>query len=119
MDKFLRLMAVLLIIGSLCPPVLADQQIAANAARVQGQGEASPKVELFTTSWCGYCKRAKAYFNARGVSFTEYDVERDPTAARRFRTINPRGGVPVALIGNRQINGFAPAAYEAALGPAR
>jgi len=34
-------------------------------------------VEIYTTSWCRYCKDTKRYFRSRGISFTEYDVEKD------------------------------------------
>ena len=32
-------------------------------------------VALFTASWCGYCKKAKAYLPAKGISYKEFDVE--------------------------------------------
>ncbi|ALC17216.1 Glutaredoxin [Desulfuromonas soudanensis] len=116
MDKFFRILIILLLAGGVCTPVFAGEQSSAPAGRASMQGETYPRVELFTTAWCGYCKRAKAYLRSRGVPFTEYDVEKDSAAARRFRILNPGGGVPVALIGDFQINGFNPAAYEAALG---
>jgi glutaredoxin len=115
-EKFPKILVVFFVLGALCSPVFAGQQSLASAAQVKLQGEDYPKVQIFTTSWCGYCRKAKAFLRSRGVPFTEYDVEQDSAAARRFRILNPGGGVPVALIGNRQINGFDPAAYEAALG---
>jgi glutaredoxin len=118
-DILTKLLIVLLLLGAMCTPVFAGREIPANAPREGLHGDATPRVELFTTSWCGYCKKAKAYLRSRGVPFTEYDVEQDSVAARRFRILNPRGGVPVVLIGNRQINGFDTAAYEAALGAGR
>ncbi len=72
-------------------------------------------VELYVTSWCGYCKKAKAFLRARKIDFTEYDVEKDKDAARRHRKLNPRGGVPVAVINGKTLFGFSQTAYESAL----
>ena len=37
-----------------------------------GSAVAGHKVELYTTSWCPYCKKARDFFRSRGISFTEY-----------------------------------------------
>ncbi len=72
-------------------------------------------VDIYTTSWCRYCRDTKNYFRSRGVAFTEYDIEKDRAAARRLRRYNPRGGVPVTVINGRPIVGYAPAAFARAL----
>jgi glutaredoxin-like YruB-family protein len=75
-----------------------------------------PPVELYVTSWCGYCKKAKAFLTSRGIPFREYDIERDAGAAQRMARLNSRGGVPVAVIGGKTLVGFSPSAYQHALG---
>ncbi len=75
-----------------------------------------PEVELYVTSWCGYCSKAKAYFRNNGVPFKLYDVEKDSRASKRHRELNPGGGVPVVVIGGRTIRGFSPEAYGQLLG---
>ena len=75
----------------------------------------TPKVELYTTSWCGYCGRARAFFRLRGIAFTEYDIERDQSAAQRKRNLDPRGGVPFAVVNGQPIHGYSPSAYARAL----
>ncbi len=75
-----------------------------------------PKVEVYTTVWCPYCRKATDFLRANGIPFTEYDIERDEAAARRLRLLNPRGGVPTAVIGSEKIIGFSREAYEWALG---
>ena len=42
------------------------------------------EVVLFSTSWCGACKKAKAFLDQRGVPYMEYDVEKSATARRQF-----------------------------------
>ena len=73
------------------------------------------QVEVYTTSWCPYCKKAKDFFVSKGVPFTEYDVEKDPAAAREKQRIAPGAGVPVTVIDGIQIQGFSAAHYERAL----
>ena len=76
---------------------------------------ADANVEMFATRWCGYCKKAREYFEARGIAITEYDIETDVAAARRKQEIYPSPGVPLVVINGRPIQGFAPYAYEQAL----
>jgi glutaredoxin-like YruB-family protein len=75
----------------------------------------TPEIEIYTTSWCRYCRDAKNYFRTRGIPFKEYDIEKDSAAARRHKRYNPRGGVPVTVINGRPIVGYAPAAFARAL----
>lgn len=72
-------------------------------------------VEMFATSWCGYCKKAREFFAARGIALTEYDIEADAAAAQRKQEIYPSPGVPLVVINGKPIQGFAPHAYEQAL----
>jgi glutaredoxin len=72
-------------------------------------------VEMFATSWCGYCKKAREFFEARGIVLTEYDIEADAAAAQRKQEIYPSPGVPLVVINGKPIQGFAPHAYEQAL----
>lgn len=80
-----------------------------------GSALAGHRVELYSTSWCPYCKKARDFFRAKGISFTEYDVEKDKDAARRMQQLDGRGSVPFAVIDGRGIHGFSEAAYEKAL----
>jgi len=64
-------------------------------------------VVLFTTSWCGACKQAKAFLNQRGVAYLEYDVEKSTEARRQFEALGGRG-VPLMLINGTVVKGFNP-----------
>lgn len=77
--------------------------------------QTTPTVELYVTSWCPYCKQAEAYFRARGIPFTAYDIDADPAAAQRKRAFDSRGGVPFAVINGRGYRGFSEAMYDQAL----
>jgi glutaredoxin len=42
-------------------------------------------VVLYCTRWCPTCYRARAYFEQRGIPFTEIDINYDKEAAKRVR----------------------------------
>jgi len=75
----------------------------------------TPKVELYTTSWCPWCKKAKAFFRSRGIAFVEYDIEKDKEAKRRKEQIDRQKGVPFAVINGKGIHGYNEIAYINAL----
>ena len=72
-------------------------------------------VEIFVTNWCKYCKKAKQYLRSQGISFREYNIERDRSAARRKNQLSPHSGVPLAVINGRLVEGFSKEKYERAL----
>ena len=74
------------------------------------------KVELFSTSWCKYCKMAKAFLIANNIPFQEYDIEKDNVAAERKKKLGGGSGVPFALINGKGIYGFSKESYARALG---
>ena len=43
---------------------------------------------MYTTTWCGYCRRLKRQLAADGIEMTEVDIERDPAAAEFVMTVN-------------------------------
>jgi glutaredoxin-like YruB-family protein len=75
----------------------------------------APTVEIYETSWCGYCKKAKNFFRSRGIKFKTYDIEKDKDAARRMMALTRRRAVPFVVINGHQIQGYSKQAYEQAL----
>lgn len=73
------------------------------------------QVELYVTSWCPYCRQAMDFFKSRGIYFALYDIERDENAASRKKELDPRKGVPFAVINGVKIHGFSQDAYLKAL----
>ena len=76
--------------------MLTSAAIAAAAAR---------QVTIYTTDWCGYCKKAKAYMKEQGIRYVEYDIEKDSAAHAEFKR---RGGngVPLIVFGDKSMSGF-------------
>ena len=65
------------------------------------------KVEVYTTTFCPYCVRAKSLLKSKGVQFTEIDVTDDD--ARRQKMIEMSGGrrtVPEIFIDGKIVGGF-------------
>ena len=48
----------------------------------------SGSITMFSTSWCGYCRRLKSQLDREGIPFTEVDIERDPESARFVEKVN-------------------------------
>ena len=69
------------------------------------QRRQSKDVVMYSTSWCGVCKKAKRYFARKKIPYTEYDIEKSEKAAREFKKLRGRG-VPVILVGDSRMNGF-------------
>ena len=65
-----------------------------------------PAVTIYTTSWCPYCRSAKALLTKKGVSFTEIDVETG-SGLRQEMTAKAGGrtSVPQIFIGERHVGG--------------
>jgi glutaredoxin-like YruB-family protein len=63
-------------------------------------------VVVYTTPTCGFCHQVKGYLNQQGVSFTEYDVSRDPQAAAEMVRLSGQRGVPVVTIDGQVVVGF-------------
>ena len=65
-----------------------------------------PKVEMYTTMWCGYCARARGLLNKKGVAFEDIDVEAD--GAKRDEMVKRAGGrttVPQIFIDGVHVGG--------------
>lgn len=74
------------------------------------------RVVVFTTTWCSYCKKAIAFLQAHRIRFEQYDIEKDPAAAKKMRELGGRGGVPFAILKGKPAHGFSERTYKKALG---
>ncbi len=65
------------------------------------------KVEVYSTTYCPYCVRAKALLDAKDVDYTEIDVTGDDEA--RIALVKKSGGrktVPQIFINDQPVGGF-------------
>lgn len=75
------------------------------------QGAGSKRVTMYATSWCGYCRKARTYFQKNGIAYVEYDIEKDERARRMYDLLGGKG-VPVILVGKKRMNGFSEGGFE-------
>lgn len=81
-------------------------QAGSNATARRDVARPQPRVVIFTTPTCSWCRRTKQYLSAQRVRFREVDVSRDAAAARDVVRMTGQMGVPVTLVGNRPVVGF-------------
>lgn len=90
-----------------------------------GEAAGAPSVTLYSTEWCGVCKKAKAWMKSNDIAFTERDVEKDPGALDDLRKAAEKAGVPfsslarkvpVIVVNGKVLSGFDPGSIKAALG---
>jgi mycoredoxin len=46
------------------------------------------QVTMYSTTWCGYCRRLKLQLDQAGITYEEIDIERDPDAAAYVEGVN-------------------------------
>jgi glutaredoxin 3 len=69
-------------------------------------GSVQPEVEIYTTSWCPYCRSAKALLDRKGINYVEIGVDGNPAKRREMAArAGGRTSVPQIFIGGRAIGG--------------
>jgi glutaredoxin len=88
---------------------------AASAARPQPPGFPDVPIVMYSASWCGVCRNAKAWMATQGIVYEDRDVDDSPSNESAMRALNPRGGVPTFDIGGEVMVGFSPRGLVAAM----
>ncbi|MEU3250977.1 mycoredoxin [Streptomyces sp. NPDC006997] len=45
-------------------------------------------VTMYSTTWCGYCRRLKSQLDREGIAYTEINIEQDPESAKFVEKAN-------------------------------
>lgn len=69
-----------------------------------------PRVLLYSSQGCAQCRRAKAFFDARGIAYSELDVGRSAKARKALERLGARA-VPTILVGDQRLDGFSERAF--------
>lgn len=64
------------------------------------------EIVMYAAGWCGYCQRARALLNRKGLAFREIDVEQDPASRAEMIARSGRRSVPQIFIGTRHVGGL-------------
>jgi glutaredoxin 3 len=70
-------------------------------------------VTIFTTRSCGYCRAAIAYFEDKGISYENRDVQTDAAANKEYLELTGgRRGVPVIVVGEQWMQGWSQQGFD-------
>ncbi len=50
--------------------------------------EQTPDLTMYSTTWCGYCRRLKKQLDEAGITYVEIDIEQDPASAEFVGSVN-------------------------------
>ena len=64
------------------------------------------RIQVYTTRWCGYCVRAKALLESRGLPYDEIGLDDDPQFRQRLFDLTGGWTVPQILVDGRPIGGY-------------
>jgi glutaredoxin 3 len=65
-----------------------------------------PRVKMYSTRWCGYCVRAKALLEQRGIPYEEVLLDDDPAFRQTVYELSGRWTVPQIFIDGEPIGGY-------------
>ena len=66
----------------------------------------TPKVEIYTKMYCGYCYRAKRLLDSKGVEYEEFDITLGGPKRAEMMERNPNARtVPQVFIDDKSIGG--------------
>ena len=64
------------------------------------------RIRIYSTRWCGYCVRAKALLDAKGIEYEEVSLDYDPAFRRNLFDLTGGWTVPQILIDGTPIGGY-------------
>jgi glutaredoxin 3 len=65
------------------------------------------RIRIYTTRWCGYCVRAKALLDSKGIAYEEVNLDDDRHFRQTLMDLTGGWTVPQILIDGRPIGGYA------------
>jgi len=63
-------------------------------------------IKIFSTKYCGYCARAKDFFQSKGLQFTEVDLTENSEELNRLVQKTGHKTVPQIFFGDRFVGGY-------------
>ena len=81
---------------------------------VDYQAHLAGPVVVFSTTWCGYCKKTRHFLKTHEIPFDERDIEASKAARDAFDRLGGNG-VPLVLVGDQAVHGYSLSRLRAAL----
>jgi glutaredoxin len=82
----------------------ASSRAQAPAARARGASE----VVLYSTSWCGWCRKTMAWLDERGIDYENRDIEKNDNWRDELIEKTGKTSIPMVEIDGEIIQGFNP-----------
>ena len=64
------------------------------------------KIQIYTTRWCGYCARAKALLDGKGLEYEEIALDDDPAFRQKLFDLTGGWTVPQIVLDGDPIGGY-------------
>ena len=64
------------------------------------------RIRVYSTRWCGYCVRAKALLESRGIEYEEISLDDEPAFRQKLHELTGGWTVPQIMIGDDVIGGY-------------
>ena len=77
-----------------------------------GNSQHQPRITVFTSSSCHWCRVAKRYLEERGLSYREIDVIADRRGRQEMVRMTGQHGVPVIRVGEHAMTGWDKTEFE-------
>jgi glutaredoxin 3 len=65
-----------------------------------------PRIQMYTTRWCGYCVRAKTLLDGKRLEYEEIFLDEDPGFRQKLQELTGGSTVPQILIDGKPIGGY-------------
>ena len=64
------------------------------------------RVQIYTTTWCGYCVRAKHLLEDKGIEYEEINLDDDPSFRQKLHDLTGNWTVPQILVDGEPVGGY-------------
>jgi glutaredoxin 3 len=65
-----------------------------------------PRIQIYTTRWCGYCVRAKTLLDAKHLEYEEIHLDEDAAFRQTLQDLTGGWTVPQILIDGKPVGGY-------------
>jgi glutaredoxin 3 len=77
-----------------------------------GSDEHAPRITVYTSPSCHWCRVAKRYLEQRGLAYREVDIINNKRGRQEMARMTGQYGVPVIRVGEHAMTGWDKAEFE-------
>ena len=74
----------------------------------------STPIIMYSTPWCGYCKKTRSFLERSNLAYTDFDIESSAAARKAYDALNG-DVIPIVVINDTVIRGYNTRAIISAL----